>query len=142
MIVGIDPDTLKSGVATKTKGSISLYSLSFFQLFDFLSKNRESITNVRVEASWLIKHNWHAKLKGTAAINTSIGNDAGRNHETGRKIVEMCVYLEIPYQEVKPLKKIWKGPDKKITHQELAMLIPGIPKRTNQEVRDAALLII
>jgi hypothetical protein len=141
MHIGIDPDVDKSGVAVKANRTIDLYTFKFFQLFDFLKNNREKITLVRVEASWLIKHNWNKKLNGSAAINARIGNNAGSNHETGRKIVEMCEYLQIPYQEVKPLKKLWKGKDGKITHDELAKFIP-VPKRTNQEQRDACLLIL
>lgn len=142
MIIGIDPDCNKSGVAVKLNGKISLYTLSFFELFDFLTKHREQIVNVRIEASWLIKFNWNKKAQGSSALNANIGNAAGRNHETGRKIVEMCVYLSIPYQEIKPLKKLWKGPGKKITHNELAILVSGLPKRTNSEQRDACLLIL
>jgi len=141
MLIGIDPDVTKSGVAVKNSLGYSLHTLSFFQLFDFLSKHREKIALVRIEAAWLIKHNWNKKVTGTAAINANIGNAAGRNHETGRKIVEMCQHLSIPFQEVKPLKKIWKAKDGKISHEELARMI-SIPTRTNQEQRDAALMIV
>lgn len=141
MLIGIDPDVTKSGVAAKLQSGISLYTLTFFQLFDFLKAHKEQITNVRIEASWLIKHNWNKKATGTAAINANIGNAAGRNHETGRKIVEMCQYMSIPHQEVMPLKKMWKAKDGKISHEELARIIT-LPKRTNQEQRDAALLIL
>ncbi len=34
----------------------------------------------------------------------------------------------------------WRGQDGKITHAELAQFIPGLPARSNQEERDAALL--
>lgn len=141
MLIGIDPDVDKSGVAAKSNRTIQLQSLKFFDLFDFLRVNKESITKVRIEASWLIKHNWHTKANGSAAINARIGNNAGSNHEAGRKIVEMCQYLSIPFEEVKPLKKLWKGKDGKITHDELARLTQ-LPKRTNQEERDACLLIL
>lgn len=141
MLIGIDPDVGASGVASKSNNGIVLLTLPFFQLFDYLKANRSQIKNVRIEASWLINHNWNKKEKGSAAINAAIGNHAGRNHETGRKIVEMCQYLGIPFEEVKPLKKIWKGKDGKITHTELARIVP-IPPKTNQEQRDACLLII
>lgn len=142
MLIGIDPDTNKSGVAVKQNRQYTLTTLPFFQLFDYLRDNREKVSMLYIEASWLIKHNWNKKRQGTAAINASIGNDAGRNHETGRKIVEMCQHLNIPYTEVRPLRKCWKGPNGKITHEELTKLIPNLPKRTNQEQRDAALLIL
>ncbi|MBE99333.1 hypothetical protein [Flavobacterium coralii] len=142
MIIGIDPDTNKSGVAIKDDLGIELKTLKFFELFDLLKGNATRIRKVRIEASWLIKSNWHKKVKGSAAVNARIGNHTGSNHETGRKIVEMCQYLKIPYDEVKPLKKIWKGPDKKITHEELSRMVPNLPNRTNSEQRDACLLIL
>lgn len=142
MLIGIDPDVDKSGIAVKhaTPG-IYLNTLTFFQLFDFLNSHKDKIKNVRIEAAWLIKHNWNKKLDGSAAINANIGNAAGRNHEVGRKIAEMCEYLKIPFELVKPLKKLWKGPNGKITHKELAMMTT-LPAKTNQEQRDACLLII
>lgn len=141
MLIGIDPDVDKSGVAVKVDRTIELYSLRFFSLFDYLSQHKAAISMVRIEASWLIKHNWNKKATGSAAINARIGNNAGSNHETGRKIVEMCQHLSIPYQEVMPLRKSWKGKGGKITHDELAR-ITQLPKRTNQEERDACLLIL
>jgi hypothetical protein len=41
-----------------------------------------------------------------------------------------------------PLKKSWKGPGGKITHKEIAAIVPDLPKATNQEQRDALLLIL
>lgn len=142
MQIGIDPDVDKSGVAAKkNRNNIDLKALTFFQLFDYFQANREDISLVRIEASWLIKGNWHKKAQGSAAINAAIGNSAGANHETGRKIVEMCEYLSIPYELVRPLRKCWKGTDGKITHKEL-LQFTALPSRTNQEMRDACLLIL
>jgi len=143
LIVGIDPDVTKSGVAVKyPDGRWELSNLTFFELFDYLQFDKANIKEVVVEASWLISHNWHASKGGSAAINANIGARTGANHETGRKIVEMCAYLGIPCRERKPLKKIWKGPDGKITHAEFVKLLNLSLKRTNSEMRDAALLII
>ena len=69
----------------------------------------------------------------------SKGYDVGRNHETGKKIVEMCQHLGIEVLEHAPLRKGWKGKDGKITHEELASFT-GLMGRTNQDARDAALL--
>jgi len=143
LTIGIDPDVEKSGVAVKyTDGRWEFSNLGFFQLFDYLQTDKANIKEVVVEAGWLIKHNWHARKAGSAAINANIGNDAGRNHEVGRKIVEMCTYLELPCVLRKPLKKIWKGPDGKITHDEFVKVFELALKRSNQEMRDAALLIL
>lgn len=143
MIIGIDPDIDKSGMAVKrADGAIELHNKTFFQLYSYLNMHKDNIKHVVVEASWLIKHNWHANTKGSAALNAKIGSSTGANHEVGRKIVEMCEFLGIDFELKRPLKKKWKGPNGKITHEELAMLVPGLPKRTNSEQRDAALLIL
>lgn len=149
MYIGIDPDVERSGVAVKhAHNGITVMTLKFFELFDYFAQHKESIKKVRIEASWLIKHNWNKKASGTAAVNARIGNMTGANHEVGKKIVEMCQYFSIPYEEVKPLTKRWKGSNGKITHEELQRVLaannylPTLPKRTNQEQRDACLFII
>lgn len=146
--IGIDPDTDKNGVCVfdKELKKIELSTLTFFQLFDYLKFAKESIFVVKIEAGWKnVKKNFHgAKNTFTAA---KIGANVGANHEAGKKIVEMCEHLNIKYKEIKPLKKIWKSPTGKISHNELQSLLKfrGIPEiigRTNQESRDAALICL
>jgi hypothetical protein len=145
IIIGIDPDVNKSGVARLEGNRVELSSLSFPMLIDFLMRLKGAELNggpravIVVEASWKISHNWHAHRgdsKGTVARK---GNDAGRCHEVGRKIVECARYYGLDVVEKLPLKKIWKGKDGKITHDEIKAFMP-ISGRTNQEERDAALL--
>ena len=146
--VGIDPDVDKNGVAylnCETK-RLEVSSLSFPDLLDYLryvQREAEVCENktfrVIIEAGWLNKAHWHLKPKDTKAVAAAKGNHAGRNHETGRKIEEMCKHWQIPYELIKPLPKMWKGADKKITHEELAAFT-GITGRANQEGRDAALI--
>lgn len=146
-IIAIDPDVEKSGVAylkTSTR-QLEVASLTFPQVIDYLqhAKKVRDETNetliVLVEAGWLIKSNWHLKRYDNARVASAKGNSAGRNHETGRKIVEMCKHYGIEVLEHFPLKKRWKGTDGKITHEELAYFT-GLTGRTNQDARDAALL--
>ena len=68
-----------------------------------------------------------------------IAKDVGANHETGRKIIEMCKHYGLETLAHAPLVKCWKGKDRKITHEELASFT-GLTGRTNQDGRDAALL--
>jgi len=147
-IIGIDPDCFKSGVSYIHKESkeVSVYTLSFPELIDKVKMwNQNAVSSgktltVIVEASWLISHNWHANGGQNHKYAAAIGNKTGRNHETGRKLVEMLQHNGIPVEEIRPLKKCWRGPDGKITHEELSGFINGLPKRTNQEQRDAALI--
>lgn len=144
-IIGIDPDCDKSGVAVKDTATkkITLGTLSFFKLFDFLKKHGENIEVVKIEAAWLIeKSNWHVPNAG-AAVSSRIGKNVGANHESGRKIAEMCEYLKVKYELVKPLRKRnWKGPNGKITHKEWVIVSKSELKSTNQEERDAGLLVL
>jgi hypothetical protein len=139
MLIGIDPDVDKSGVAVKEDGKILLYSLKFWDLFEFLSQLRPY--KVVIEGGWLHdKSNFRATK--SSSISARIGKNVGSNHEVGRKIVEMCEYLRIDYEVVKPLQKKWKGRDGKITHEEIVKYFKLDIKRSNQEERDALLLII
>jgi hypothetical protein len=141
-IIGIDPDAEKSGLAivNSEDNSFDLKDLDFWALFHYLDKIKSEIKIVRVEASWVIKHNWHTKAKGSAALNASIGSKTGANHQVGKMIVSMCQDLGIEVQEVRPLKKIWKGTGGKISKKEFVELT-GWKGNASQEVRDAYLLI-
>ncbi|WNH10067.1 hypothetical protein [Thalassobellus suaedae] len=134
-IIGIDPDTEKSGVALKCEGNITLHNWRFFDLYDNLNNLQEDGVKmlVLVEGGWLNKSNWHKKEKGSAAINAKIGSHTGANHETGKKIVEMLEYLKIPHRVIKPTKTKIKA--------KLFKMITKIDVRTNQEQRDAYMLI-
>lgn len=133
VLIGIDPDTEKSGVAWYiSKDSFRLFNLTFFELFDSL-KDIETESLVYIEAGWLNKSNWHKVANGSAAINASIGLRTGANHEVGRKIIEMCEYLEIEYVLVKPTKSK--------VNSETFNKITGHKGRSNQEQRDACMLV-
>lgn len=151
-IVGIDPDVDRSGVCLLDviDREVRVDSLTFPELLDrltgFKAKNetfpeeRKQRFCVVVEASWRQTHNWHTKRGESASIAARKGYAVGRNHEVGRKIVEICEVLGIECVEHSPLKKCWKGKDRKITQGEIEQFIPNFPKRSNQEERDAALL--
>ena len=156
LIIGIDPDSIASGVAwlyTEDKRLV-LHSMHFPQLMDSLCALKKTYSHtekkliVIVEAGWLIKKsNWHrgyttktGKFKeNSAEVNELIAKKTGANHETGRKIIEMCTHFGIEVREKIPLSKIWTGPDGKITHAELSYFT-GIKERTNQDARDAGLI--
>ncbi len=144
-IIAIDPGVSRSGVALlkPATGRLEVSNLTFPQVIDYLqqanrNKGAETLI-VLIEASWLIQGNWHLSSWERRQRAASKGYDVGRNHETGKKIVEMCRHLGIEVLEHAPLRKCWRGKDGKITHEELASFT-GITGRTNQDARDAALL--
>lgn len=147
IIIGIDPDTAKSGIAyleTSTK-KLELSNFSFTEICGYLTWVKgESVTQnanvvVVVEASWSNTHNTHLKGVYNKGAIAKTGYNVGRNHQVGKDICDLCRHLGLEVIEQHPLRKGWKGKDKKITHEELAYFT-GIMGRTNQESRDAALL--
>ena len=147
-IIAIDPDVDKSGVARLDVSArrLTILTLSFPALMDYLQGMKRWADEsgerlcVVVEAGWMNASNWHtAKVKSIAAA-AKTGQNTGRNHEVARKIAEMSRHYGLDTEEVKPLKKCWRGAGGKITQEELEY-ITGMPdRRTNQEGRDAALL--
>lgn len=135
ILIGIDPDVDKSGFARIEGNQLKIDNLSFFDLFEELKfyKEREIKPIIYIECGFLNKSNWHTKAGGSSALNSKIGERTGANFETAKKIVEMCEYLKLPYEKIQPKKsKITNDYFKKIT---------GLSVRTNQEQRDAMMLI-
>lgn len=148
-IIGIDPDVDKSGLALLQTNSNKILELKCFKFPELIETVREYDKGAKVmfrklvvvvEAGWLNSGNWHVNAKDSRQRAAMKGNAVGRNHETGRKIVECLKYYDIEVVEQMPLKKCWHGPDGKITHEELEYFIPDFPSKSNQEARDSALL--
>lgn len=145
VIIGIDPDKDKSGVAelhVATK-EMTVTNLSFPLLLDYLLRVRTQMVEAKqtfqvvVEAGWFNKKSCFHTAQGKQA--EKIAKDVGANHETGRKIVEMCKHWGIEVMEHAPLVKDWKGKDRKISAPEFEQ-VTGVKGRTNQDGRDAGLL--
>lgn len=131
--IGIDSDVDKNGVAQWYDGTLALYNLKFFELYDFLNELKLLDVFVIIEAGWLnTKSSWHGQGYGEKVASRT-GAKVGANHETGKKIVEMCEYLNIPYE----LKK----PETSKVDAKFFKMMTKYEGRTNQETRDAALLV-
>ena len=146
-VIGIDPDIDKSGVAHLNVKDMTLEvsTLPFARLVDYFdhvvarSKETGQSVIVVVEASWMMKSNWHLKFGSRKEYAAATGYKVGQNHQTGKLICEMARAKGLEVLEHAPLRKCWKGKDGKITADELKQ-ITGLIGRTNQESRDAALL--
>lgn len=146
-VIGIDPDTERSGYALidmETK-KVNIETVALPALIDMVDSIQSSALatdkrlTVYVEAGWLNLNNWHLGFRDTKAMAAAKGKAVGRNHQRGMDICELLTYRGISVVQVPPLKKVWRGKDRKITHEELAAIVGPI-KHTNQEGRDAALL--
>ena len=155
-IIGIDPDCDRSGAAVLDIPGrrMEVYSWRFPELMEFLPlRKREAGAEGRrllvvVEASWMTETNWHGRPMDSRKVSSKKGYDVGRNHEAGRKIVEMAKdHYGLAVKCRHPLRKCWSGRDGKITHGEVVSLLAGSgvafgKSRTNQEERDAILLAL
>ena len=148
-VIGIDPDNIKSGgcLILSSSDKIECVHLSFPKLIDWILNVKEMTGNnlvVVVEAGWLNKSNWHTKRGDNTSVAAMKGKGVGMNEQTSKLIIEMLEHNGIEVITKSPLRKCWKGADGKITHEEIEKIFRNvgieIPKRTNQEVRDAMLL--
>lgn len=132
--IGIDPDVEKSGVAvydTEDK-SLELKTLDFWSIIEEIESYLVPVTLV-IEAGWLIKKsNWHGTSKQSKTAGERIAKNVGSNHQVGKLLAKYCESKGIKYSLVKPIGKLDHNTFKKIT---------GYKGRTNQEVRDAGMLV-
>lgn len=146
--IGIDPDVEKNGVAIVEKETrrLECAALTFAQTLDYLqwvvSRAIEvgAAVKVYVEAGWLNRTNWHLSKWDNRGQVVAKGVSQGRNEQVSRLLGEMCEAYGLDWQWLKPLHKVWSGRDRKITHDELCAVTGLVYGRTNQEMRDAALI--
>jgi DUF1009 family protein len=134
VIIGIDPDLIKSGIACLHQDTkrIEMTCLSFIDLIKFVRMNQPIIKCVYLEAGWLNqKASWHAAPNMSVAV--SIGRKVGENHATG-KIMQQLI-------EAEGVKVIPVRPTSKKLNAEDFKRLTKIETRTNQEMRDAAMLV-
>lgn len=154
--VGIDPDVEKSGLAIVDKQARCVTyagALMFPEVITHLHMIAQEHAQEPLSVLVVIEDsdtstNWHTNklmtngqpLKNKLSTAAAIGRSAGMCHATLRHLKECAEHMGLPVLMQPPFRKYWKGPDGKITHEECAEFAVGLPKRTNQEVRDAVLL--
>jgi len=148
-VIGIDPDVEKSGVAVldcEEREFTRVQALTFPELVDFLTAiNADLIVGefsdivIVIEDSDL-STNWHVNPRDNKATAAAKGRSVGMCHATARHIKEIAEHYGLEVVPMKPLRKCWKGRDGKITHEEVAYFMRGLPKQTNPETRDSMLL--
>lgn len=147
-IIGIDPDVEKSGVAVldcEKREFTRVVAMSFPELVDYISVVPADIQAEGYKVTLVLEDsdlstNWHCSYKDNKATAAAKGRSVGMCHATARHIKEIAEHYGLEVVLQKPLVKFWKGRDRKITHDEAAYFMRGLPKQTNQESRDAALL--
>lgn len=138
--IGIDPDVRASGVCVwdaYTRTIVRLECVAFPALIEFFRTLSTSMpagsVHITCDAGWLNRSNFHTRAGQSHRVSVNIGERTGANHETGKKIVEMALYFGLPCELHRPTtSKVNADEFKKIT---------GWRGRTNQDMRDAAMLV-
>jgi hypothetical protein len=129
LIIGIDPDTDKSGfsIFNKMNNRLTLHEFTLWDLFYEIQKINVPFL-VRLEAGHKNKKTWH---KGGNAMAKRVGS----NNEIGRQIEKFCVTYNIKLQLVAPCGL------SSVNHETFCK-ITGWPieQKTNPEKRVAGLL--
>lgn len=157
-IIGIDPDSKASGCAILDLATreLTLSTQPFFLLMELLDDFRTSEmmlkrkTLVVLENAYRTTHNWHYSPKDTRGTIAKKGYSIGLCAQTYNLLLSYTMQKGLDYIEQSPLVKLWRGTDRKITHEELVSyckrncitLHAANQRRSNQEERDAALLAI
>jgi hypothetical protein len=128
MIIGIDPDTEKNGLAIYHARKIHLHNWSLFGLFDFMKANKTIIEKVVIENGEMNRSLWNSK--GNFRTSLNIAMKTGKNFDRTDVIAEMCVYLDLKFEYYVPTSE-------KYSHDYACRLFGYEWKRTNQEQRDA-----
>ncbi|HYN54385.1 MAG TPA: hypothetical protein VES38_06745 [Methylotenera sp.] len=134
MIIGIDPDIDKSGIAclhVDTK-RIEMSCLTFVDIMKFIRMNQPIIKCVYIEAGWFNKkssYHFAESLKVAACI----GKKVGQNHAAGQLLTQ-CI-------EAEQIKVVLVKPTKSKLNAEQFKKLTKIQTRTNQEMRDSAMLV-
>ena len=165
-VIGIDPDIEKNGVACirRSRRELEVACLNFPETLEYVKskfrtwKEYNELTApasfmVYVEAGWLNKGNWHITESRNGKMSPSayaaaVGKSDGECSAVSKKLIECFEYYGIPVTPIKPLRKCWKGKDRKITHEELLRELAlykvqhNLGARSNPEKRDAALIAL
>lgn len=165
-VIGIDPDIEKNGVACirRSRRELEVHSLTFPETLEYVKGMYREWKEVNetyapasfmvyVEAGWLNKGNWHVQESRNGKFSPSawaaaVGKSDGECSAVSKKLLECFEYYGIPCSPIKPLRKCWKGPDRKITHEELLQELSvykvqhKLGARSNPEKRDAALIAL
>lgn len=157
--IGIDPDVDKSGVAifdSDTKSFDDITTMSFWDLVEYIEGWLIPITVV-IEHCWHDnKANFHGRYAQSKSVGETIGKHVGANHQVGRLLEEYCMTHDVDYDLVKPLTFSEKNVYRMIAKTKLYTKeqtpnkiksdtfkkVTGYQDRTNQEGRDAALIVM
>lgn len=140
LVIGIDPDAQKSGIALYRDGALAeLHLWSFSQLVAHMMVNAgaSDITYV-LEDVEAIRPTFK-RVKTNQAAMQKISQNVGQVKQTARLIQEMGAYYGAEVVMVKPLKGVAKSAK---DNTDIFKQITGWAGRSNADNRDAAMLAL
>ena len=140
VIMGIDPDSNKSGIAVMRNGVLcELLNLNVIQLYDWLKANEKlsiknneiviAMENPKGSSSSAYKH----KYDMNSAVNAKISEKVGMVKQAQASIEQMAEALKIPVVLYKN-SSMWKNAVGKQSFEALT----GWTARSNEDTRSAA----
>ena len=143
LVIGIDPDLVKSGVAESIDGKLyQLHALSFPELIEFakrIHKTEADLVEFIVEEVEVDKTTYQ-RLGTNQHQMRKIAQNVGQVKGVKRVLVECLLHAGIPVRLVKPLKGTYKKKakaDAKFFNQ-----LTGWTGSSNEDKRDAGLLAL
>ena len=149
LVVGIDPDLSRTGIAiydTASKKLIDCRSIKFMEVVKVVLSLPLETTLVRVEAGWLVrKSNWHSRktmkvlekkgITGERASNIAQrqAKNVGENHAIGKIIAETLTDAGFNVELIPPA-----GYSQFFDNNLFFKRQTGYPGRTNKDARAAA----
>lgn len=130
--LAIDPDIKECGIAI-WDGNIMLENLSPSKIIALFYTQGWKTWQIRIEAGWLNKSNWHTKEGQSDNVAAEIGRRTGENHATGKLIAECAKMVCKDVVLVRPTGK-------KLTPKQFKELA-GIECK-NQDQIDAGRLLL
>ena len=138
MVIGIDPDVDKSGVAIAIDGKLTeLAALPFYDLLEFIEQHRHTAHFVVEDVEW--DRAVYTRPGTNAPMMKKISQDVGKVKMVGRLIGVFLAGCDAQFILVKPLKgpvKLAKKDAKRFNK------MTGWTGKSNEDKRDAALLAL
>lgn len=112
--IGVDPDVKLNGFAVydkRLKKLIECRTVDFFGLIPAINVYETEFTKnynhyiVKIEGGWLRGSVWHGG-KGKS-FTDRIARNVGENHQAGKKIIELCIEHDFPFEVVEPKPPIF-----------------------------------
>lgn len=139
MIIGIDPDLVKSGVAVTVDGQIlTLDSMNFFDLCKFIDEHKHQAI-FHLENVEYCKAVYPREAARNEAVKLNIAQKVGMVKAMGRMIEQ---YLDSSGAEYKLVKHLVGHVKKGKKDAEFFNRLTGWQGRSNEDKRDAALLAL